>query len=63
MKYSLLRSADLRSFDETTVQAVTKSMHLCFEKVEQSITNEVIIYIIIDKMIANILNLFRRRTQ
>ncbi|XP_064537619.1 mucin-3B isoform X3 [Drosophila montana] len=33
-------SADVRSFDETTVQAVTKSMHLCFDKLAQSTTNE-----------------------
>ncbi|KAL7726756.1 hypothetical protein ACLKA6_001480 [Drosophila palustris] len=33
-------SADVRSFDETTVQAVTKSMHLCFDMQTQSTTNE-----------------------
>ncbi|XP_033150535.1 uncharacterized protein LOC108607323 [Drosophila busckii] len=33
-------SADARSFDETTVQAVTKSMQLCFDMQAQSNTNE-----------------------
>ncbi|XP_034477180.1 uncharacterized protein LOC117783719 [Drosophila innubila] len=33
-------SADVRSFDETTVQAVTKSMHLCFDMQTQSTINE-----------------------
>ncbi|XP_032597908.2 uncharacterized protein LOC6570280 [Drosophila grimshawi] len=33
-------SADVRSFDETTVQAITKSMQLCFDMQTQSNTNE-----------------------
>lgn len=35
------RAADVRSFDETTVQAVTKSMHQLFDMQTLSNTNEV----------------------